>query len=97
MSVRVGINGFGRVGRCFMRAAHEQSADLEVVAVNDLTDAATLAQLLKYDSVYGRFPGEVRAVPDAISIDGVAIPALAQTDRWMDLEASVMWFLRLLE
>ncbi|MGA9860375.1 MAG: type I glyceraldehyde-3-phosphate dehydrogenase [Solirubrobacteraceae bacterium] len=94
MPVRVAINGFGRVGRCFMRAAHEQSADLEVVAVNDLTDAATLAQLLKYDSVYGRFPGEVRAEPDAISVDGVRIPALAQTDPralpWGDLEVDVV-------
>ena len=59
MSVRVGINGFGRIGRNVFRAAQESSADIEVVAVNDITDAGTLAHLLKYDSVYGPFPGEV--------------------------------------
>ena len=59
MPVRVAINGFGRVGRSVLRAAHEHDADIEVVAVNDLVDAPTLAHLLKYDSVYGRFPGDV--------------------------------------
>ena len=59
MPVRVAINGFGRVGRGVLRAAYEQHADIEVVAINDLVDAKTLAHLLKYDSVYGRFQGEV--------------------------------------
>src|SRR3954465_1067020 len=57
MPVRVGINGFGRIGRNVFRAAHANSADIEWVAVNDLTDAKTLAHLLKYDSTYGQFPG----------------------------------------
>ena len=59
MAVKVGINGFGRIGRNLFRAAHESGADLEIVAVNDLTDAETLAYLLKYDSILGRFPGRV--------------------------------------
>ena len=63
MSVRVAINGLGRTGRSFLRSAYARDADIEVVAVNDLADAATLAYLLKYDSVGGRFPGEVRADP----------------------------------
>ena len=57
--VKVGINGFGRIGRNLFRAAHESGADLEIVAVNDITDVPTLAHLLKYDSILGRFPGEV--------------------------------------
>ena len=59
MAVRVGINGFGRIGRNVFRAAHESGADVEIVAVNDITDAGTLGHLLKYDSVFGPFPGEV--------------------------------------
>ncbi len=59
MAVKVGINGFGRIGRNFFRAAHAAGAELDFVAVNDLTDPATLAHLLKYDSILGRFPGEV--------------------------------------
>ena len=59
VTTRVGINGFGRIGRNFFRAALEQGADIEVVAVNDLTDNKTLAHLLKYDSILGRFDGEV--------------------------------------
>ena len=61
MAVKVGINGFGRIGRNVFRAAHAAGADLEFVAVNDLADTATLAHLLKYDSILGRFPGEVEA------------------------------------
>jgi glyceraldehyde 3-phosphate dehydrogenase len=80
MSVRVAINGFGRVGRSVMRAAHEQGADIEVVAVNDLVDATTLAHLLKYDSVYGRFPGEVAVDGGEIVVDGVQVRTLAETD-----------------
>ena len=59
MAVKVGINGFGRIGRNVFRAAHAAGADIEFVAVNDLTDTGTLAHLLKYDSILGRFPGEV--------------------------------------
>jgi glyceraldehyde 3-phosphate dehydrogenase len=80
MPVRVAINGFGRVGRSVLRAAHEQEADIEVVAVNDLVDATTLAHLLKYDSVYGRFPGEVTVADGNIVIDGAPVRTLAQTD-----------------
>jgi glyceraldehyde 3-phosphate dehydrogenase len=80
MPVRVAINGFGRVGRSVLRAAHEHDADIEVVAVNDLVDAATLAHLLKYDSVYGRFPGEIAVEDGNIVIDGVPVRTLAQTD-----------------
>ncbi|HKJ35336.1 MAG TPA: glyceraldehyde 3-phosphate dehydrogenase NAD-binding domain-containing protein, partial [Solirubrobacterales bacterium] len=59
MAVKVGINGFGRIGRNLFRAAYEADADLEIVAVNDLTDSESLAHLLKYDSILGRFPGRV--------------------------------------
>ena len=70
MTVRVGINGFGRIGRNFFRAALASGADIEVVAVNDLTDNKTLAHLLKYDSILGRLPGEVTFGEDNISVDG---------------------------
>src|SRR5450755_722668 len=94
MPVRVAINGFGRVGRSFMRAAHEHGADIEVVAVNDLVAPSMLAQLLKYDSVFGRFPGEVRVGDDGISVDGVHIRALAETDPlalpWSELGVDVV-------
>jgi glyceraldehyde 3-phosphate dehydrogenase (phosphorylating) len=80
MPVRVAINGFGRVGRCFLRAAYEQDAAVEVVAVNDVVDAATLAHLLTYDSVFGRFPGRVEAVEGGFDIDGHRIHAYAETD-----------------
>ena len=69
MTTRVGINGFGRIGRNFFRAALEQKADLEVVAVNDLTDNKTLAHLLKYDSILGRFDGEVSYDEDGITVN----------------------------
>jgi glyceraldehyde 3-phosphate dehydrogenase len=94
MPVRVAINGFGRVGRCVLRAAHEQGADIEVVAINDLVDAATLAHLLKYDSVYGRFPGEVAVDAGGIVVDGVEVRTLAETDPlalpWEELEVDVV-------
>ena len=80
MPTRVAINGFGRVGRCFLRIARERAADVEVVAVNDLTDPASLAHLLKHDSVFGRYPGQVRADRGAIEIDGDRILALAEAD-----------------
>ena len=68
MTIRVGINGFGRIGRNFFRAALAQGADIELVAVNDLTDNATLAHLLKYDSILGRLPYEVKATADEITV-----------------------------
>ena len=77
---RLAINGFGRIGRGVLRAATAQSTDIELVAINDLTDSATLAQLLKYDSVYGPFPGDVRATEGGIIVDGHEIRALAETD-----------------
>ena len=78
MTTRVGINGFGRIGRNFFRAALEQGADIEIVAVNDLTDNKTLAHLLKYDSITGRFPGEVSYDDEGIVVDGKHNKVLAQ-------------------
>ena len=78
MTTRVGINGFGRIGRNFFRAALKQGADFEVVAVNDLTDTKTLAHLLKYDSILGRFDGEVSFTEDSLIVNGKEIKVLAQ-------------------
>ena len=92
-SVKVGINGFGRIGRNLFRAAHEAGVDLDIVAVNDITDAATLAHLLAYDSTYGRFRGEVEAAEAAIVVDGKEIKVLAERDPavlpWGDLGVEV--------
>ncbi|MHB1469128.1 MAG: type I glyceraldehyde-3-phosphate dehydrogenase [Solirubrobacteraceae bacterium] len=94
MGVRVGINGFGRIGRNVLRAAVEQEADIEWVAVNDLTDGATLAHLLKYDSILGRFPGAVELDGSTLVVDGRKIEVLAQTEPqklpWADLGAQVV-------
>ena len=94
MSVRVGINGFGRIGRNVFRAAHERNADIEWVGVNDLVDAKTLAHLLKYDSVYGPYPGTVEHTDDAIVVDGKTIKVTAERDPaalpWGDLGADVV-------
>jgi glyceraldehyde 3-phosphate dehydrogenase len=94
MPVRVGINGFGRIGRNVFRAAHEQGADVEWVAVNDLTDAGTLAHLLKYDSNYGPFPGSVEASGDGLVVDGTPVKVLAERDpaalAWGDLGVDVV-------
>ena len=94
MSVRVGINGFGRIGRNVFRAAHERNADIEWVGVNDLVDSKTLAHLLKYDSVYGPYPGTVDHTDDAIVVDGKEIKVLAERDPaalpWGDLGADVV-------
>lgn len=79
MAIRVGINGFGRIGRNVFRAAFEQG-DIEFVAINDLTDAATLAHLLKYDSIHGRFPHPVEVKDDAIVVAGKEIKVLAERD-----------------
>ena len=94
MTIRVGINGFGRIGRNFYRAVKASGADIEIVAVNDLTDNATLAQLLKYDSVLGRFPEDVRATADAILVGDKAIKAFAERDpanlKWSDVGADIV-------
>ena len=78
MATRVGINGFGRIGRSFFRAQTEMGADIEVVAVNDLGDLKTMAHLLKYDSVQGRFPGEVKVDGDNIVAGGEKFPVFAE-------------------
>jgi glyceraldehyde 3-phosphate dehydrogenase len=78
MAIRVGINGFGRIGRLVFRAARGQ--DVEFVGINDLTDARTLAHLLKYDSIHGPYPGDVEAADDSIVVDGVKIPVTAERD-----------------
>jgi glyceraldehyde 3-phosphate dehydrogenase len=80
MAVKVGINGFGRIGRNVFRAAHAAGADIEFVAVNDLVDTATMAHLLKYDSILGRFPGEVTVEGDSIVIDGKELKSLSERD-----------------
>src|SRR5919198_6291244 len=94
MPVRVGINGFGRIGRNVFRAAYESDADVEIVAVNDITDAGTLAHLLKYDSVYGPFPGTVEGRDSSVLVDGREVKVLAERDPaqlpWADLGAEVV-------
>jgi glyceraldehyde 3-phosphate dehydrogenase len=90
MATRIGINGFGRIGRQSLKAILERHPkDLEVVAVNDLTDTKTNAHLLKYDSTYGRFPGEVEATADALIVNGHTVKVISQRDPaqipWSDL------------
>jgi glyceraldehyde 3-phosphate dehydrogenase len=89
MALRVAINGFGRIGRNVLRAAKARGAKIDFVAVNDLTDNATLAHLLKYDSVHGRFDGTVEATPEGIKVNGDTIKVLAEKDPaklpWKDL------------
>ena len=80
MTVRVGINGFGRIGRNFYRAAAASGADIEIVAVNDLTTPETLAHLLKYDSILGKLPEDVSVVGDGIKVGGATIKVLAERD-----------------
>jgi glyceraldehyde 3-phosphate dehydrogenase len=94
MSVRVGINGFGRIGRNVFRAAQAASADIEWVAVNDLTDNDTLAHLLKYDSILGPYPGKVTVTGDGLAVDGKEIKVLEERDPgklpWGDLGVDVV-------
>ena len=94
MSVRVGINGFGRIGRNVFRAAAGGESDIEIVAVNDITDTATLAHLLDYDSTFGRYPGAVQAHDDHIDVDGREVRVLAERDPanlpWGDLGVDVV-------
>jgi glyceraldehyde 3-phosphate dehydrogenase len=80
MSIRVAINGFGRVGRAAVRSAYAGGAEVEWVGINDLVDAAALAQLLRRDSVYGAFPGTVETDGDAMRIDGHEVPVFAERD-----------------
>ncbi|MPZ80422.1 MAG: type I glyceraldehyde-3-phosphate dehydrogenase [Actinophytocola sp.] len=94
MTVRVGVNGFGRIGRNFWRAVQAGEHDIEIVAFNDLGDVATMAHLLKYDSILGRLPFEVKATDDGIEVDGKTIKALAERDPgklpWKDLNVDVV-------
>jgi len=94
MAIKVGINGFGRIGRNILRAAMPHD-DIDIVAVNDLTDAATLAHLLKYDSILGNLKADIRATADRISVDGDEFQVLAQKDPaqlpWKDLGVEVVF------
>lgn len=94
MTTRVAINGFGRIGRNFIRAAYELGSDFEVVAVNDLTDNKTLAHLLKYDSILGKWDHEVSYDDDAIIVDGREIKAFAEREPanlpWGELEIDIV-------
>jgi glyceraldehyde 3-phosphate dehydrogenase (phosphorylating) len=94
MPVRVGINGFGRIGRNVFRAGLAADADIEWVAVNDITDNATLAHLLQYDTAYGRYPGTVESNDDGIVVDGKPVKVLAERDPanlpWGDLGVDVV-------
>jgi glyceraldehyde 3-phosphate dehydrogenase len=95
MAIRVGINGFGRIGRNVVRATKAMKlTDLDFVAVNDLTDTRTLAHLLKYDSVHGRFPGDVAARADSLVVDGDSIKVLSEKDPaklpWKDLGVDIV-------
>jgi glyceraldehyde 3-phosphate dehydrogenase len=94
VTIRVGINGFGRIGRNYFRAILSSGADIEVVGVNDLTDNTTLAHLLKYDSILGRLSQDVSASADSISVGGQSFKALAERDPaalpWGDLGADIV-------
>ncbi len=94
MSIRIGINGFGRIGRNVLRAIGQSGKDIEVVAVNDLTDTATLAHLLKYDSVHGRFDGTVEVDGDTLRVNGADIEVLTERDPaklpWKKLGADIV-------
>jgi glyceraldehyde 3-phosphate dehydrogenase len=94
MPVRVGINGFGRIGRNVFRAGLAQGADIDWVAINDLTDSQTLAHLLKYDSILGRYPGTVEETETGLLVDGKELRVLAERDPadlpWADLDVDVV-------
>lgn len=94
MSIKVGINGFGRIGRNVLRAALKSNADIEIVAVNDLTDAKTLAHLLKYDSIHGTLEGEVKADGNNIIVNGKVIKVLAEREPaklpWKEFGADIV-------
>ena len=94
MSVKIGINGFGRIGRNFFRAARRRGADFDFVAVNDITDPETLAHLLKFDSVLGRFDGQIEVEGESLVVNGDRIRVLAERDPaalpWKDLGADIV-------
>jgi glyceraldehyde 3-phosphate dehydrogenase len=94
MTVKVGINGFGRIGRNFFRAAKKKGADLDFVAVNDITDAGTLAHLLKYDSVLGNLDADIKATDEGISVDGDEFRVIAERDPgalpWKELGVEIV-------
>jgi glyceraldehyde 3-phosphate dehydrogenase len=94
MALKAGINGFGRIGRNVFRAAHARGADIDWVGVNDITDTKTLAHLLSYDSILGRFPGEVEATDTGLVIDGDELRVFAERDPaalpWGDVGAEVV-------
>ena len=94
MTTRIGINGFGRIGRNLLRAAFEESPPLEIVAVNDVADRESLAHLLKYDSTYGRFPAAVEAGEDSILVDGAEIKVFSEADPgalpWGELDVELV-------
>jgi glyceraldehyde 3-phosphate dehydrogenase len=94
MSVRVGINGFGRIGRNVFRAAYERGAEIEWLGINDIVDPKTIAHLLRYDSNYGPFPGEVEATASGLRVDGNEIRVIAERDPaalpWGELGAEVV-------
>jgi glyceraldehyde 3-phosphate dehydrogenase len=94
MAIRVGINGFGRIGRQVVRAAKERQAPIDIVAINDLTDTKTLAHLFTYDSVHGKYEGTVSHDADAITIDGDVIKVLKEKDPallpWKELQVDIV-------
>ncbi len=94
MAVKVGINGFGRIGRNFFRAAKKRGSDIDFVAVNDITDSGTLAHLLKYDSVLGRLDADIKATDQGLSVDGEDLRVLAERDPgalpWKEMGAEIV-------
>src|SRR3954471_13158650 len=94
MSVRVAINGFGRVGRCAFRSAFESGAPIDWVGINDLADVDTLAHLLRHDSVYGPFPGTIEVAGSALVVDGVKVPVFGLADPgelpWAEADVDVV-------
>ncbi len=95
MAIRVAINGFGRIGRHILRSAKKSKADLDFVAVNDITDSHTLAHLLRYDSVHGAYPGTVEVTDQGITVDGDEIRVLSERDPaslpWADLDVDIVF------
>ena len=94
MTVRVAVNGFGRVGRCFLRSAYEHQSPVEIVAVNDVADSRTLAALLRHDSVYGRFAPSVECDEESLTINGSRVAVFSEAEPsalpWRDLEVDVV-------
>jgi glyceraldehyde 3-phosphate dehydrogenase len=94
MTIKIGVNGFGRIGRNFLRAAQSRGVDLDFVAVNDITDSATLAHLLRYDSVLGRFDGDVESTDGGLTVNGRPIQVLSERDPaelpWKELGVQVV-------